>query len=206
MYQYTLRQSSPCRCSPVAIPRQLRDHPFNCLLPICTMNGVCRSLGNATYAITKDRAGPPPSWSPSKELPPSPSTGVATRGLSIFKDCKPSPPGASPSSTNSSPMTTPPPTRMGGSPRFATRHTPTSSDERGEAGEHARCFITEFVVVRSDDGQPSYETPIAEVRVPFPFRHPIVDNTKDNTVPSILILNTACLHTLTNLFGHRSIQ
>jgi hypothetical protein len=107
--QYTLRQSSPCRCSPVAIPRQLRDHPFNCLLPICTMNGVCRSLGNATYAITKDRAGPPRSWSPSKELSPSPSTGIATRGLFIFKDCKPSPPGARPSSTNSSPTTTPPP-------------------------------------------------------------------------------------------------
>ena len=75
------------------------------------MNGVRRFLGNPTSVITKDPAATSRSPSPTKDLPPPPSTGFTTRGLFIRKDRKPPPPVAGPSSTNSSPTTTTPPLR-----------------------------------------------------------------------------------------------
>ena len=42
---------------------------------------------------------------------------------------------------------------MGGAPRPVPRPTPTSTDERRAAGEHTRCSVTQFDVIRGDGGQ-----------------------------------------------------
>jgi hypothetical protein len=73
------------------------------------MNGVLLFLSKPTSVITKGHVGTSRSSSPTKDLPPPPSTGFTTRGLFIPKIANPHRPFPGPSSTNSSPTTTPPP-------------------------------------------------------------------------------------------------